>query len=161
MAQTLNARRPDGPTMDPRWRDRFDHALMVGGLIMAAVGILGEVLGWWGELGLVLTIGGFAAGIYGAVDVHGRALLRLARPMAATIASLPAAFEALHTRHDAVDARAETMLVKQDAMLEKQDAMLATQDAMLQGQATLVRGQAQSYGALVRIGDLLDQRLPR
>lgn len=93
--------------MNERLRDLADRLLIVGGLLMAATGILGEILGWWGELGLVFTIGGFLAGIVGVVDVHGRALLALVRPMAGSI-------DALHDKQD-------EMLGKQDEMLEKQD----------------------------------------
>ncbi len=118
--------------MNERLRDLADRLLIFGGLLMAATGILGEILGWWDELGLVFTIGGFLAGIVGVVDVHGRALLALVRPMAGSIDTL----------HD-----------KQDRMLGNQNDMLGKQDEMLEKQDRTIR-------ELSRIGDLLDERLP-
>jgi len=119
MTERLNASDADGGPVSERLRDLLDHVLFYGGLLMAATGIVGEVLGWWGDLGLVFTIGGFLAGLVSVADVNGRRLLAVTR-------SLPGSVDALHNKHD--------------AMLEKQDDTL---------------------GHLVRIGDILDERLPR
>lgn len=125
MPEGLNRTDDTSWTVNERVRDVLDYSLIWGGLLMAATGILGEILGWWGELGLVLTAGGFLAGILGAIDVNGRALLGIVRPMASSIDGL----------HD-----------KQDLMLDKQAMMLER--------------QGETVSELVRIADLLDQRLP-
>lgn len=125
--------------MEERLRDFADHVLIVGGLTMAAVGILGEILGWWGELGLVLTIGGLLSGIVGLLDVNGRKLLGLVGPLIGSI-------EGLHTKVDGLGANQERMLTNQERMLTNQQRMLDKHD--------------EAIDQLVRVGDLLDDRLP-
>lgn len=126
MPEGLNRTDDTSWTVNERVRDVLDYTLIWGGLLMAITGIVGEILGWWGDLGLVLTAGGFLAGILGAIDANGRALLGIVRPMASSIDRL----------HD-----------KQDLMLDRQDLMLER--------------QGETVSELVRIGDLLGERLPR
>ncbi len=133
--------------MNERFRDILDHTLIYGGLLMAAIGITGEILGWWGELGLVLTIGGFLAGILGAIDANGRRLLALAT-------------ETLVPNQQAMLSNQGSMLSNQEDMLSNQGSMLSNQEAMLSNQERMLTKQDGTNERLDRIVEILDDRLP-
>lgn len=144
----------DGGAVARSLRDHLDTLLMWGGLLTGLLGMLGEALGWWGELGLVLTIGGFAAGLYGMLDRKGTALLALARPMAAGIEETRAATRLLVVGQ-------EQVLATQERMLETQDRVLTTQEQVLGTQERVVEGLGATLAELQYVSALLNDRLPQ
>jgi len=61
--------------MNERLHDRLNEIGIVVGIIMMFVGLIGEALGWFDELGMALTIVGTALGVLNAFDRTGRKAL--------------------------------------------------------------------------------------
>lgn len=115
-----------------RTRHLINRTIFVLGLILMAVGLTGELLGWFNDVGLVLSFTG----------------------MAASILAL------LNDESDDLKENQGSMLDNQAAMLDNQERMLDNHDAMLDNQATMIENQDAMVTQLERIGDLLDERLP-
>lgn len=128
--------------------DRFGMLLAVSLVLLALVGEiarlvepvsraaehvgLGQILGWWNDLGLVMTVLGVGIGLWTAWRTDGQQILEL-----------------LGVQHGFL----VHLAGKQDAMLESQDAMLGKQDAILDK-------QDRTIDVLDRIQQILDARLP-
>lgn len=118
--------------MDERTRDIIDYTILAASVVGMMVAITGEILGWWADLGIVLTLASFAGTLVAIIDVYGR---RGVEGIQAVRRSL------------------QTMVRNQTGMLGNQEAMLGNQEAMLGNQDASMR-------KLDRIQDTLDTRLP-
>lgn len=125
--------------MDERTRDLLDYAILWLSFGLLVLAIVGEILGWWNDLGIVLTVASLVGTVYAAFDIYGRKGL-------AGIERIVDGIRGLQTT--------------QHAMLEKQDAMLGHLDTMLQKQDAMLQKQDASGSRLDRIQDTLDRRLP-
>lgn len=142
--EDLRPGKPNKGTMDERTRDVIDWTIFWVGVAMMLTGLIGEILGWWNDLGLVLTIGGFAATMVTLFDAHGRR---------------------------AVDGIGD-LKQGQSSMIDNQSSMIENQDRLADGQRGISSGvselgqairrrQDATVHVLDRIEQLLDQRLPR
>lgn len=154
VAKTLNPANTDEGVMPDDLRERIMRVLFYVGMAMGFTGILGEVLGWWGELGVVLTIGGFVLGLVSVGDVNGRRLLAIARPLPATLGHMESTLGRVDERLGSVDRNTTGLPQAMAGIHAKQDHVLALQD-----QAMDDYGQMLALQEDVR--DLLDERLPR
>ncbi len=118
---------------------RLSKVLIVGGLALFLLAVVGEVLGWWNDLGLILSTAGLLVSLGGLSVGLGTLFLDQGEEVAVLAATAVGGIVSLHD--------------KQDAMLGNQDAMLENQDAMLDKQGRTV-------DVLDRIQRLLDERLP-
>lgn len=140
MPEPLSPSDTDTSTMERRDLVRLSKAMIIGGLALFLVAVVGEVLGWWNDLGLVLSTAGLLVSLGGLLVGLATLFLDKGHEVATLAATAVGGVAHLHG--------------KQDAMLENQDAMLDNQDAMLDKQDRTV-------DALDRIQRLLDERLPR
>lgn len=112
--------------------------MLIGSALML-LALIGEVLGWWNDLGLVMTVFGLGLAVWGLWKDSGSKVL-----------------QALGAQQGFLVLMAD----KQDAMLENQDAMLDHQDAMLDKQDAMLERQDRTIDVLDRIQAILDARLP-
>lgn len=125
--------------MERRDLVRLSKALIIGGLALFLLGLVGEIVGWWNDLGLILTTAGLLVSIAGLLVGLWTLFLDTSQEVATLAATAVGGIVHLHEKQDA-------MLDKQDAMLDKQDAMLDKQD--------------RTVDTLDRIQRILDDRLP-
>lgn len=132
--------------MDERTRDLIDYAILWVSFGLLVLAIVGEVLGWWGELGIVLTVASLVGTVYAAVDIYGRR----------GVSGIERVIDGLGGLQ-----RTQTQMVHhQEAMLDNQNAMLENQGTMVGNQAAMLQSQEASTVRLDRIQETLDRRLP-
>lgn len=85
----------------------FDKILLILGLATFVVGLVGEILGWWNELGVLVSLAGLLAGLYSAVDRNGVLLLE---------------------GQSATHGNQERMLENQERMVDNQERMVDNQE---------------------------------
>ena len=146
MPKTISAF-DDHPIAMPAWRDIVNEVLFWGGLATMILGIVGEALGWWNDLGIALTVGGGVGSIIGGVG----AIRSLFDKNGSRVA---AGFKGLVTKQDQMLLQQGKMLGRQDETLKLQRRMLAKQDLAMERFDQFVRLQE-------AVRDLLDERLPR
>lgn len=122
----------DASLVDTRTRLLIDNILFVLGMTMFVVGLVGEILGWWEAVGIILSLGGLVVGLFSAMDRNGVALI-----------------EGQSTTH--------TVLMR---VVNNQTTMLGNQQKMLGNQEEMVGNQEKMVSLLERIADTLDERLP-
>lgn len=113
-------------------RRRLARIGQVVGYTTFVVGLLGEILGWWDALGIIVSLAGLVVGMFSTMDENGIALL-----------------EGQSTTHTVL-----MRLASGQARMEgHQEAMLANQESMLENQEAMIE-------VLADIADTLDERLP-
>lgn len=94
-------------TLDDKVGEFVDRFGMLTGAALMLLALTGEVLGWWNDLGLVMTLAGLGLALWSVWGDNGQQILELLGVQQGFL---------VH------------MTSKQDAMLETQDAMLDKQD---------------------------------
>jgi len=166
--------------MDDETRILIDKIGIVGGLCLMVLALIGELLGWWDDVGLIVGALGMGWSLVSALDVNGREAVMILRPMPATLDALGDGQERLLRTQDQMLDGQDRMLHGQHQMLDGQNHMLDKQDRIVTGQAEMVetgRGlldvstrvltvherilarQDATVAALDRITDILDERL--
>lgn len=130
--EPLKSDAPPTTDVDLETRLFINRILGILGWITAAIGIIGEILGWWNDLGLIVTFSGLFVSVYTAMDSNGKAAL---------------------AGHATTHANLRVMRQDQSSMLGNQEAMLGNQEASLEKQDRMIDG-------LDRIATILDERLP-
>lgn len=153
--------------MDERTRDLLDYAILWLSFGLLVLAIVGEVLGWWNDLGIVLTVASLVGTVYAAFDIYGRKglagierVVDGVRGLQTTQQSMLVTLDTMAENQDAMLENQDAMLGKQDVMIQNQDAMLEKEDAMLGHLDTMLQEQDTSGSRLDRIQDTLDRRLP-
>lgn len=103
MPEPSNPKDDDKEAVDRRTRHLINRIGFVLGLVLMAVGLTGELLGWFEAVGLVLSFAGMAASVLTQLSDQGDALRR---------------------GQQALRANQEGMLENQEAMLENQATMV-------------------------------------
>lgn len=175
MAERLKAEDDRRTTVDDETRLLLDKIGMAVGLGLIVLALIGEVLGWWNDVGLILGGLGMALGAISALDHNGREIVMLVRPLPRAVEALGAGQASLgegqwsiiegqqqmHAQQRQMLSKQGQMLSQQDQMLSKQDQMLSQQEQMLSKQDQVLSKQDTTNGHLVRIVEILDERLPR
>lgn len=146
--------------MDERTRDLLDYAILWLSFGLLVLAIVGEVLGWWNDLGIVLTVASLVGTVYAAFDIYGRKGLAGLERIADGVRGLQTTQRTMLVTLDTMVENQDAMLGKQDVVIQNQDAMLGHLDTMLQKQDAMLQKQDTSGSRLDRIQDTLDRRLP-
>lgn len=118
--------------MDQSTRILLDKIGIALSLILGALAVVGEFLGWWDAVGVVLAVFSLVLGVVSVLDINGSQILAIvARGIG------PEGW--IRRNHEALLSNQRSMLDNQSTMIETQDSIGATLD---------------------RIETLLDQRLP-
>lgn len=139
--------------MDLRTRLLLDKIGMVVGFTMFIVGLVGEILGWWDAVGVILSLAGLLAGLFSAMDHNGVALLA-GQSTTRTVQTRMVTHQVSMLRNQ------ERMVANHEQMLGNQERMLGNQEQMLGNQERMVGKQEETVALLSRIADTLDERLP-
>ncbi len=132
--------------MERETRILIDKIGIVLSFLLMALAIVGEVVGWWNDLGLLLGAASLLVGILSLLDVSGTRLLD--------------ALLVLHERFDRQDDVLASLVGGQQALVGGQRSMVGNQEAMLDNQAGLLDRQDATVDRLDRIAEILDDRLP-
>lgn len=62
MTEGSNGKHDDPTDVETSTRLLIDRIILFLGLTMFVVGLVGEILGWWGEVGVIVSLGGLIAG---------------------------------------------------------------------------------------------------
>lgn len=125
--------------MDRSTRILIDKIGIALSLILGALAVVGEFLGWWDAVGVVLSVFSLILGVVSVVDINGSRILD-------ELSLISGAQRALHADHRSILGNQEDMVSNQASMLENQEQMVDHQ---------------RSIGAtLDRIEQILDARLP-
>lgn len=128
---------PEDPGLLRRLLRRFGLEV---GLGLVVLSIVGEVLGWWNDPGLVVGLGGLAVSLATLFDVSGSAIM--------------SRFDGLYLNH-------RNVLGNQQSMIENQESMIGIQERVATVQERILDRQDRSVDALDSIQQILDERLPR
>ncbi len=139
MSEDSNGNGDDASLVDTRTRLLIDNILFVLGMTMFVVGLVGEILGWWEAVGIILSLGGLVVGLFSAMDRNGVALIG-----------------GQSTTHTVL----MRVVNNQTTMLGTQQKMFGNQQKMLGNQEEMVGNQEKMVSLLERIADTLDERLP-
>lgn len=132
MPEDSNDDERDTNPVDTSTRLLVDEILFVLGMTMFVVGLVAEILGWWGALGVILSLGGLLVGLFSAMDRNGVAQL-----------------EGQSTTH--------AVLMR---MASNQAKTLGNQEEMLGNHERMLGNQEEMIEHLERIADTLAERLP-
>lgn len=120
-------------------RRRLARIGQVVGYTTFVVGLLGDILGWWDALGIIVSLAGLVVGLFSTMDESGIALL-----------------EGQSTTHTVL-----MRLASGQARMEgNQEAMLSNQEAMLENQEAVLENHEEMIDVLQDIAGTLDERLP-
>lgn len=98
-------------------RRRLARVGQVVGYTTFVVGLLGEILGWWDALGVIVSLAGLVVGLFSTMDENGIALLE-GQSTTHTVLMRLASGQAR------VESNQESMLANQEAMLDNQEEMI-------------------------------------
>ncbi len=128
---------PEDPGLVRRLLRRFGLEV---GLGLVVLSIVGEVLGWWNDLGLVVGLGGLVVSLAALFDVSGSAIM---------------------SRFDGLYLNQRNVLRNQTGMLDNQESMIEIQERVVTVQERVLDRQDRSVEALDSIQQILDERLPQ
>lgn len=97
--------------MRERTRDLVDYTILAVSFALLVLAIVGEIVGWWGDLGIVLMIASLIGTVFAALDIYGRRGVGLLG----------------------------TVVDNQQAMIHHQETMLATQGSIVETQDGFMR----------------------
>ncbi|MDX1610969.1 MAG: hypothetical protein R3185_01285 [Candidatus Thermoplasmatota archaeon] len=117
MRKPLYPKRDHGWIVDNETWILIDKIGIVVGFGLIALAILGEILGWWNDLGLLIGFAGLTASFTSVLDVNGRRLLG---------------------RFDDQEAMLTGSLENQRGMLENQRGVLENQQGLLENQRRMI-----------------------
>lgn len=146
MTKPLNEAQDTSGPVGRETRILIDKIGIALSFLLMALAIVGEVLGWWNELGLLLGAASLLIGVLSLLDVSGTRLLD--------------ALLGLHERFDRQDDVLASLVGGQQALVGGQRSMVDNQEAMLDNQAGLLDRQDATIDRLDRIAEILDDRLP-
>lgn len=132
MPQPSNGKGSHDEDVPRRFRHPLNRLVFWLGLLLMAIGLTGELVGWFDAVGVILSFLGMTASALALLDDRS---------------------DVLHEGHASLHANQERMLDNQASMLDNQERMLDNQGAMIENQDAMIT-------QLERIGDLLDERLP-
>lgn len=135
---------PEDPGLLRRLLRRFGLEV---GLGLVVLSIVGEVLGWWNDLGLVVGLGGLVVSLAALFDVSGSAIM--------------SRFDGLYLNQRNVLRSQSGMLDNQESMLDNQESMIEVHKRVATVQERILDRQDRSVEALDSIQQILDERLPR
>lgn len=125
--------------MDQSTRILIDKIGIALSMILGALAVVWEFLGWWDAAGIVLAVFSLILGVVSVLDINGSQILALvAKGMG------PEGW--VRRNHE--------------ALLENQKAVLGNQEAMLENQRSMIEEQGSIGSTLDRIEQILDERLP-
>lgn len=115
------------------------RGMMVAGLLLAIVAIVGEVLGWWNDVGEVMlavatvfgTLGGVASLIIGSSSEEVRRVHRAVVDNGTTLGSVDTRLDSVDGKLDSMDGKLDELdtiqveLDQQTGVLDRQVALLA------------------------------------
>lgn len=75
MAEQLRPQRPPRGHVDRSTRILIDKIGIALSLLLGGLAVLGEFLGWWNEVGVVLSVFSLILGVLAVVDINGSRIL--------------------------------------------------------------------------------------
>lgn len=132
MAERLKPEAEPSDPVDRSVRILIDKTGIALSLILAGLAVLGEALGWWDALGIVISIASLVLGVLSVVDIHGS----------------PIVDELGHVAEG------------QRSMQADPRSLAAHHADMIDNQETVIDHQASIGAKLDSIEQLLDERLP-
>lgn len=146
MPKPSNQSNGDEETVRRRTRHLVYRSLFWLGILMMAVGLTGELLGWFDAVGVVASFAGMAASVLALLQDQSEQLRQ--------------GQHRTHANQEGMLRNQEGMLENQEGMLQHQESMLRNQQGMLDNQGRMLDNQETMVEQLERIGDILDERLP-